>query len=171
MYHCRGKKPECVISNIAQRRPNYTADLWQEQMPAFGLCSGKLMSCSITVELEKSFISERCAKLVKNRFRCPGKQNLGGSLTVATYQPFGSYFQRRIGEQRLLSCGKFAWGEFTRQSCLWFIWSWGQPLLNRFSFLWTLARTRVCLEWHTFHYFKIKYNLNHSILCVKISEV
>lgn len=59
-------------------------------------------------ELEKSFISERCAKLVKNRFRCPGKQNLGGSLTVATYQPFGSYFQRRIGEQRLLSCGKFA---------------------------------------------------------------
>lgn len=122
-------------------------------------------------ELEKSFISERCAKLVKNRFRCPGKQNLGGSLTIATYQPFGSYFQRRIGEQRLLSCGKFAWGEFTRQSCLWFIWSWGQPLLNRFSFLWTLARTRICLEWHTFHYFKIKYNLNHSILCVKISEV
>lgn len=48
MYHPRGKKPSCVTGDTTQRRPHHTAELRQEQMPAFGMCSGKPMSCSRT---------------------------------------------------------------------------------------------------------------------------
>lgn len=47
------------LGNIERSRLNHMADLWQGQMPAFRLCSGKMMSWSTTVELEKSLISGR----------------------------------------------------------------------------------------------------------------
>lgn len=63
----------------------------------------KTNGCSTTEELEKSIFSERCAKLVNNRYRCSG-----GSLTVVTCQPFRSCFWRCVGKLSLLSCGKLA---------------------------------------------------------------
>jgi len=60
---------------------------------------------------------EQRAELVKNSFRCPGSQNSGGSLTVATCQLFRSCFQRCVAEQRFLSYGKLARGEISGQNC------------------------------------------------------